>query len=90
MPNVIVEVDVRVVLPVQWAETAQQAAGHTVSKGLAKLVGRTIALAELSHEFPLVYALGKLEQAQACDVHRCFRGLEIQEPRIQEIDSVHA
>ena len=64
--------------------------GHTVSKGLAKLIGRTKALTESGHEFPPVYALGKLEQAQATNVHRCFRGLEIQEPRIQEIDSVHA
>ena len=90
LPDVIVEVDIRVFLPIERTESPEHARGDAVCKRPPKLGGRTIAVTELGHELPLVHAIGELEQAQAGHVHRRFRRFEIQEPRFQEVDSVHA
>ena len=77
---VIVEIQVRVVLPVERAEAPQRAVGHTVRKRFAKLGGRTVGLAKLGHELPLVYARGELEQTDTGHVHWRFAGFQMQEP----------
>ena len=57
----IIEVQVRVVLPVERAEPPQRAVGHALTKGLAKLGGRSSGITESGHELSLAYALGELE-----------------------------
>ena len=90
MLNVVFEVQVRVVLPVERAEAPQHAMGYAVRKRLAKFSGRAIDLAGSGHEPGLVHPFGVLEQVQAGHVHRRFARLEMQESRVQKIDPVHA
>jgi hypothetical protein len=88
--NVIVEVQVRVVIPVERTEASQRAVGGAVSKGLAKLGGGPIEVTEPGHELPLVGALGEFEQGQPPHVHRCFGSFKEQKAGAEKIDPVHA
>ena len=87
--DVIVEVDVRIFFPVERTEATQRAVGHPVRKGFAKLGGRSVGVAKSSHELALVHAWGELEQVHPGHVHRRLGTFQVQEPRVEEFDSVH-
>ncbi len=80
--DVVLEIHFWVRLPVEWAEASEHAVCNAVAEGLAQLCGRAIGIAQPGQEFPLVSTCGKLEQAEACYVHRGFTGLELQKARV--------
>ena len=63
----------------------KHAGADPVGKWVAKFGRRAVNLADPRHEFPLLDALRQLKQTQSGDVHRRFTGLEVQEPRVEEL-----
>ncbi len=89
-PDVVVEVDLRVLFPVERAQTPKHAVADAVREGLAQLGGRAVGVGQPLKEFLLVDARRELEQVQARHVHRRFGALEIEKARVEKSDPVHA